>query len=72
MNNFLVLHFIKNFWNVKEYGSNFVIVIKAEKYFIFHIKLISSWHHLKPLEQRNKELNVRKTQITTLLDENVQ
>ena len=25
-----MLHFIENFWNVKEYPSNFVIVIKAD------------------------------------------
>ena len=63
MNNFLVLHFIKNFWNVKEYGSNFVIVIKAEKYFIFHIKLISSWHHLKPLNREIKNWTCAKPKL---------
>ena len=34
MRNSLVSHFVESFWNVKEYPSNFVILIKAGKYFM--------------------------------------
>ena len=34
MNNSLVPYFIQSFWNVREYPFNFLIIIKAGKYFM--------------------------------------